>query len=132
MDVGGCKAESLNNHEMRSIDYKQAKSSTLCVHRDRNRRIMLLPDAAARHHTHNSDCVLIILHAIVIRPLTSHRYKAGTEHAGFLPDLGDGLLHKIWWEFAIVWRYVSWCLVIRTLFISLLELAFDFYTEFSM
>ena len=30
--------------------------------------------------------VLIILHAIVIWPLTSHPYKAGTEHAGFSPD----------------------------------------------
>ena len=30
--------------------------------------------------------VLMIMHAIVIRPLTSHPYKAGTEHAGFSPD----------------------------------------------
>ena len=30
--------------------------------------------------------VLIILHAIVIRPLTSHTYKVGTEHAGVSPD----------------------------------------------
>ena len=26
------------------------------------------------------------MHAIVILPLTSHPYKAGTEHAGFSPD----------------------------------------------
>ena len=30
--------------------------------------------------------VLVIMHAIVVRPLTSHPYKAGTEHARFLPD----------------------------------------------
>ena len=30
--------------------------------------------------------VLMIMHAIVIRPLTSHPSKAGTEHAGFSPD----------------------------------------------
>ena len=30
--------------------------------------------------------VFIILHAIVIWPLTSHTYKAGTEHTGFSPD----------------------------------------------
>ena len=29
---------------------------------------------------------LMIMHAIVNRPLTSHPYKAGTEHAGFSPD----------------------------------------------
>ena len=30
--------------------------------------------------------VLILVHAVVVRPLTSHPYKAGTEHAGFSPD----------------------------------------------
>ena len=30
--------------------------------------------------------VLIVVHAVVVRPLTSHPYKAGTEHAGFSPD----------------------------------------------
>ena len=30
--------------------------------------------------------VLIIFHATDIWPLTSHPYKAGTEHAGFSPD----------------------------------------------
>ena len=30
--------------------------------------------------------VLIFVHAVVVRPLTSHPYKAGTEHAGFSPD----------------------------------------------
>ncbi|CAM9334358.1 unnamed protein product [Sphacelaria rigidula] len=28
----------------------------------------------------------MIMHDIVMRPLTSHPYKAGTEHAGFSPD----------------------------------------------
>ncbi|CAM9676764.1 unnamed protein product, partial [Sphacelaria rigidula] len=28
----------------------------------------------------------MIMHATVIKPLTSHPYKAGTEHAGFSPD----------------------------------------------
>ena len=35
---------------------------------------------------HQGGGVLMIMHAIVIRPLTSHPYKAGTEHAGFSPD----------------------------------------------
>ncbi|CAM9928749.1 unnamed protein product [Ectocarpus sp. 6 AP-2014] len=30
--------------------------------------------------------VLIVVHAVAVRPLTSHPYKAGTEHAGFSPD----------------------------------------------
>ena len=30
--------------------------------------------------------VLMIMHDIVVRPLTSHPYKAGTGHAGFSPD----------------------------------------------
>ncbi|CAM9924271.1 unnamed protein product [Sphacelaria rigidula] len=30
--------------------------------------------------------VLMIMHAIVIRPLTSRPYKTGAEHAGFSPD----------------------------------------------
>ena len=33
---------------------------------------------------------LIILHATVIRPLTSHPYIAGMEHAGFSPDQDRG------------------------------------------
>ncbi|CAN0067869.1 unnamed protein product, partial [Ectocarpus sp. 8 AP-2014] len=28
----------------------------------------------------------IVVHAVVVRPLASHLYKAGTEHAGFSPD----------------------------------------------
>ncbi|CAM9612621.1 unnamed protein product [Ectocarpus sp. 12 AP-2014] len=31
-------------------------------------------------------CVLIVVHAKVVGPLTSHPYKAGTEHAVFSPD----------------------------------------------
>ena len=30
--------------------------------------------------------VLMVMHAVVIRPLTSHPYKARTEHAGISPD----------------------------------------------
>ena len=30
--------------------------------------------------------LLMIVHAVVIGPFTSHSYKAGTEHAGFSPD----------------------------------------------
>ncbi|CAM9931646.1 unnamed protein product [Sphacelaria rigidula] len=30
--------------------------------------------------------VLMILHAVVVLPLTSHPFKAGTEHAGFSSD----------------------------------------------
>ena len=33
--------------------------------------------------------VLMIMHTIVMRPLTSHPYKAGTEHAGFSPDQAE-------------------------------------------
>ncbi|CAM9607468.1 unnamed protein product [Sphacelaria rigidula] len=28
----------------------------------------------------------LILHAVVVGPLTLHPHKTGTEHAGFLPD----------------------------------------------
>ena len=48
------------------------------------------------NYFHATCGVLIILHAIVIWPLTSHHYKSGTEHAGFSPDQARMLLAEVY------------------------------------
>ena len=51
----------------------------------------------------------MILHGVVMIPLTSHSYKAGTEHAGFSPkeavSYGRGREARIWWDPP---HYVDW------------------------
>ncbi|CAM9914816.1 unnamed protein product, partial [Sphacelaria rigidula] len=37
-------------------------------------------------HVRGGRGVLMILHAVVVRPLTSHPFKAGMTHPRFLPD----------------------------------------------